>query len=156
MYQCCTTHSWPARGVVKAARRINPGHAGRLHAGDGRLHPYSLQTGQMSVFAQESMRESATSLPTSSCAVTTRASVLNERNAAASTSGWKTATRRSCARGNACAYLGFSYHAINAVKAEGRHWRRHFRLRRQRPNRTSKPPTGAGRLTRSACVPFSV
>ncbi len=62
-------------------------------------------------------------------AVTT--AILNV-NAAASTSGWKTATRRSCAK--VPAPISASLLHDQRGESRGRHWRRHFRFRSSVPN----------------------
>ncbi len=68
MYRCCITSSWPAL-AVKAARRINPDMQVGCMLAMVALYPYSCKPEDV-MFAQ-SRCASATSLPTSSCAVTT-------------------------------------------------------------------------------------
>ncbi len=131
---CCsgvvyTEHDNPEETMYRAAPPVRgqraggesgaahqPGHAGRLHAGDGRPLPLLLQTGRCHV-RPESMRERYVFTD-----VQLRgyypSYVLNEWERRGFNIRMEDGDAQILREGT-CAYLGFSYYMTNAVKAEG-------------------------------------
>ncbi len=116
MYQVLRRQFVASALAVKAARRINPDMQVGCMLAMVALYPYSCKPEDV-MFARSGCA-SATSLPTSSCAVTYPSYVLNKWERRGFNIRMEDGDARILREGT-CAYLGFSYYMTNAVKAEG-------------------------------------
>ncbi len=149
MYQVLHHQFVASALAVKAARRINPQMKVGCMLAMVALYPFSCKPEDV-MFAQESMRERYVFTD-----VQLRgyypSYVLNEWERRGFNIKMEDGDLEVLREGT-CDYLGFSYYMTNAVKAEGGSGDAISGFEGSVPNPMLKHLTGAGRLTRWACV----